>query len=590
MQLSGHDYVLDNHIACGGLERLSGSISALRNEGVETILCDNGDFLEGSPLADLAMDLDDMRDHPMVQVMNALNYDAIGLGNHEFDYGTVKLRNVLEALDAPVICANVRVSQREHFTSPWTIVTRQLPCSDGQTREIKVGLIGFVTPLQVHWGPTQSEEPLTTDDILAAAMTHLPALRRAGADIAVALAHTGIGPIKHSYGMENAAYPLASLRGIDVVLLGHTHDHFPSEKFDRHEGIDCKEGLISGTPAVMAGQLGEALGQIDLELQFDGEEWQIVGQTVRIVSAEKSNRSPDPKIRKVLEKAVAPLHETTQRKLSEPRGRTEVALSSYFSSFGYDPTLKLIGKAKLEAIREGLKRTQYEGLPILASAASFRAGGRQGANNFIEIPPGVVTAKHLAAISPFDNPVCAVLRRGWQLREWLEEVSQVFLEIPPRPGVYSILNEAFPIYHFDTIFGLEYAFDLTAPVSSGERSAKPEQKPRVAKMRYAGAEVLDDDIFVVAVSRFRAKGGGRMGNVPAEDIVYETKETARALIAQELSKGFRCDNSPNWSFVNISGVSLLLDTNPGALAHIPDKRIEPTSVFHNEFQQFKLTF
>lgn len=589
MQLTGYDYVLDNHVACGGLERLSGSIAALRNDGIATILCDNGDFLEGSPLADLAMDLDDMREHPLVKVMNALDYDAIGLGNHEFDYGTVKLRNVLDALDAPVVCANVRVSQREHFTSPWTIVTRQLECSDGQSREIKVGLIGFVTPLQVHWGPKHSEEPITTDDILAAAMTHLPALRRAGADIAVALAHTGIGPVKHSYGMENAAYPLASLRGIDVVLLGHTHDQFPSEKFEDYEGIDCEKGLILGTPTVMAGQLGEALGQIDLELQFDDDEWQIVGQDVRVVAVANSNAPPDPLISEKLAKAITPLHGTTQKMLSEPKGKTGHPISSHFNSFGYDPTIKLIGAAKKQAIQDGLKGTQYEGLPLLSSAASFRAGGRQGATNFIEIPSGPVTAKHLAAIAPFDNPICAVLRRGWQVREWLEEVSQLFNQVPDQPGSYPLLNDAFPTYHFDTLLGLEYSFDLSAPISKAEQVGNCSAKSRVPVLKYAGADVLDDDIFIVATSRFRAMGGGCMGHVPEGDIVHETQQTVRYYMAQELDNGYQWSNSPNWTFVPLPGTKLLLDTNPRAVSHIPDPQIEATNVFHNGFQQFKLT-
>jgi len=588
MQLTGYDYVLDNHVSCGGLERLSGSIAALRNDGVETILCDNGDFLEGSPLADNAMELEDMRDHPLVKVMNELNYDAIGLGNHEFDYGTVKLRKVLEALDAPVVCANVRVSQREHFTSPWTIVTRELVCSDGQTREIKVGLIGFVTPLHVHWGSKNSEDPLTADDILAAAMTHLPALRRAGADIAVALAHTGIGPVKHSYGMENAAYPLASLRGIDAVLLGHTHDQFPSEKFESYEGINCNEGLILGTPAVMAGQLGEALGQIDLELKYADDEWHIVGQNVRVVSATASNTPPDPQISTKLVDAVTPLHRTTQRKLSKPIGKTTEAISSHFSSFGYDPTLKLIGKAKLDAVRNGLRGTHFEGLPLLASASSFRAGGRQGANNFIEIQPGVVTAKHIAAISPFDNPTCAILRRGWQIREWLEEVSNVFTQIPDRPGSYLLLNEAFPTYHFDTVFGLEYAFDLTAPVSADKQAGDGIAKPRVPIMKYAGADVLDDDLFIVATSRFRAMGGGCLGHVPEGDIVHETEQTIRSFTAEKLKSDYQWSNCPNWTFVDSPGTNLLLDTNPRAVSYIPNSRIEPTQVMQNGFQRFKL--
>ncbi len=588
MQLTGYDYVLDNHQSFGGLERLSGSIAALRSDGIETILCDNGDFLEGSPLAERAIECPDMADHPMVQAMNALNYDAISLGNHEFDYGTGKLREVIRALDASVLCANVRVSQREHLTSPWTIVTRDLLCSDGVRRPIKVGLIGFVTPMQVHWGHLHEEEYLATDDILAAAMTHLPALRRAGADIAVALAHTGVGPITHQYGMENAAYPLASLRGIDALLLGHTHDQFPKDHFRRFEGIDVENGLILGTPSVMAGHCGIALGQIDLTLTFKDDEWKVAGQKVRVISAAESNAPPDPAVSSVLNAALAPLHDETVHQLSKPYGQTKQDITTYFSAIGYDPTLRLVAQSKMDAVSEGLKGTPYEGLPLLGAAAPFHAGGRLGAKNYIHIKPGNVTAKHVAAMSPFDNPICGVLRRGWQLREWLEEISLQFNVIPKSGGLYPLINDAFPQYHFDTLLGLEYAYDISAPFFRPDRGEEGSQSGRVPVMRYGGTDVLDDDLFVVATSRYRALGGGCIGNVTGEDIIFETKRNARAFIKDRLAADHEWHDEPNWTFMNVPETSVLLESSPDAKDFIPNKKIKTTNQFIEGFRSYEL--
>ncbi len=585
MQLTGYDYVLDNHETSGGLEQLSGKIAALRNDGIATILCDNGDFLEGSPLADHAIDLADMNNHPMICAMNQLKYDVVALGNHEFDFGTTKLRAVMAALNAPVVCSNVRVTLTEYFTNPWTIVERDLPCSDGKTRKIKIGIIGFVTPQQVKWGTQYFEETLITDDIFAAAMTHLPAMRRAGADIAIGLAHTGIGPAEHQYGMENAAQPLASLRGIDVLMLGHTHNHFPSDTFEGNPNIDCTAGTIHDTPVVMAGHLGDTLGLIDLNLTIEDGYWTIQDHSVHVIAA-VGDDAPDPEFCTQLEPVLAPLHAKTLDVLAAPVGNVPQDINTFFSSIGYDPLLRVVSHAQRKIVQDSIANSELAHIPVLGASATFRAGGQMGAKNFLTIPNGAITTKHVAAKIPFNNTICGVLRRGWQIRHWLEGMSHRFHHVKRGQADQPLLNPQFPSYNFDTILGLEYAFDITADLRNTESF---DLNSRVPVLRHHGAEVLDDDLFIVATSRYRAIGGGLFGHVSDSDIVFQSSHGLRSLITANLLDEFDWTNRPNWTFTPHADTSVVLKSSPLASASDIPVNCEPLGLDEKGFREFRVS-
>jgi len=262
MQLDAFDYLRDATGQRYGLAGLEPVIANARAEGIETVLCDNGDFLQGNPLADLLAADTSGAIHPIIGAFNALNYDVITLGNHEFNYGLKRLLEVLNHAEAHVVSANLRTSPRTLLINPWTIITRQLHCSDGSVRPIRVGVIGFVMPKVEKWDCIDPSEPIFSDDVVEAARTALPSLKRAKADIIVALCHSGIGSAQHVNGMENAAIPLSAIPEIDVLLTGHTHDVFPDPDFAHLAEADTIKGTLNGTPTVMAGSYGSHLGLI----------------------------------------------------------------------------------------------------------------------------------------------------------------------------------------------------------------------------------------------------------------------------------------------------------------------------------------
>jgi len=594
MQLSGYDYLRDKLMSQRGLAHLAPKIEALRNEGIASLLFDNGDFLQGNALADTVMaDVESGQAHPMIAAMNRLKYDAITLGNHEFDYGLADLKAAIKDCDMPVVSANVRVSPTEYLIEPWTLLDRQVPCSDGETRSLKIGVIGFVTPQICDWNHHLLSGAIVTDDIINAAKTHLGAMRRAGADIVVALCHAGIGAMTHTPGMENAAAPLAGLLGVDVVLAGHTHDFFPGEMFPPSPVIDPKEAMVYGKPLVMAGYDGLALGIVDLDLTFDDNSWRITAQKASLTHARDIPAQVDhPDSAAILASIQAP-HLRTRAKLNRALAHSDQPLSSHFTMVGQDPSIQLVAWSQMNHARKMLNDEDLTNLPIIGSASSFRSGGHGGAENFINVPTGPIVLRDVGAMAPFNNPICAVLRRGWQVRRWLEFSASYFLRINAGMGAQPLVSPRFPSYHFDWLVGLNYAFDLTVPARFDETGTlQDHQASRVRNLMFRGKPVQDDDLFIVVTSVYRAHGGGLQGPIEQQDVLWTSALGATDILADAITNAstVRVPDETNWGFTAIEGARGVFRTSPAAQHGPVPPGVERLADTADGFDAYAITF
>ena len=235
-----YDYYSDRAVDTVGLARTAAHIADIRAEATNSLLLDNGDFLQGNPMGDYIAYERGMNDgdmHPVITAMNAVGFDASTLGNHEFNYGLDFLMKSLAGAAFPVVSANVVKEQGADPTKdttllkPYVILDRELTDGAGEKHAIRIGLIGFVPPQIVNWDRKHLEGNVTTRDIVAAAEAYVPQMREEGADIIIALSHSGIGAADRSDGMENASVPLAAIDGVDALLTGHSHLVFPSETY-----------------------------------------------------------------------------------------------------------------------------------------------------------------------------------------------------------------------------------------------------------------------------------------------------------------------------------------------------------------------
>jgi 2',3'-cyclic-nucleotide 2'-phosphodiesterase/3'-nucleotidase len=153
MHLTSHDYYADRADPSIGLTRTATLINAARRDAgarnITTLLLDNGDGLQGTPIGEVAAARQDLP-NPLMQAFAHLRYDAIGLGNHDFNFGLKTLDAILEQVPCPAICTNLRRLDAEDKTLPF-VVQDHMVWVDGANLPIRIGILSFLPPQTLRW-------------------------------------------------------------------------------------------------------------------------------------------------------------------------------------------------------------------------------------------------------------------------------------------------------------------------------------------------------------------------------------------------------------------------------------------------------
>ncbi|QDC08258.1 bifunctional 2',3'-cyclic-nucleotide 2'-phosphodiesterase/3'-nucleotidase [Oceanicola sp. D3] len=579
MNLLGYDYLSDAPSPGVGLARVATRIAEARAEVPGMVLLDNGDFLQGTPMGDFAVHerKTEAQPHPMIAAMNLLRYDAVGLGNHEFDYGLEALEHALKGADFPVLSANALrqrgadPSQDAPLVRPWVLIDRKLPDESGKLHSIRIGVISVLPPQVLKWDKERLEGRMEVRCMIEATRAHVPAIRAAGADVVVALAHCGPSHRPETAGMENALVPIARIEGVDALVAGHVHRLIPGPFYAGLPGLEAEAGLAGGKPVVMPGIAGSHLGLIDLALESAGAGWQVaeVQSSLRPI-ARRSAKGPVALVAEApeVQRAMAKDHAATLAFIRRPIGHTEIALQSYTSLAGPCPVIHTINAAQRWYVRRALPDIN---LPVLSAAAPFKAGGPAGPENFTDIPPGPLTVKNLAALYPFPNTIRAIRVTGADLRDWLERAAGAFNQQMPGGDEQALLNPEFPSYDFDVIAGLTWQIDLSRLARfshDGQEAATG--AGRVRQLSYKGEPVRAEQEFVVATNSHRIGGGGLYAPLANAEVVLAEQISSRDVLMRYIADcgSLREPAKPCWRFGPLGGGSALLETGRGVEAHL----------------------
>ena len=603
-----YDYYADKPVDTVGLARTAAIIADIRAEATNALLLDNGDFLQGNPMGDYIAYERGMKEgdmHPVIAAMNTLGFDASTVGNHEFNYGLDFLMKSLARADFPVVSANVVKEMGADPTKdvtllpPYTILEHTVTDGAGESHPIKIGLIGFVPPQIMNWDRRHLEGNVQTRDILQAARAYVPQMKEAGADIIIALSHSGIGAAEEGEMMENASVPLAAVEGIDAILTGHSHLVFPSGTYADYAAVDAEAGTIHGKPATMGGFWGSHLGLIDLMLERDGTAWRIASHSAE--ARPISKRNEDRSITALVESVPAVLaaapqeHDETLAYVRRAVGETDANLHSYFALVADDPSVQVVSNAQLWYIAQMMKGTEHEGLPILSAAAPFKAGGRGGPEYYTDVPKGAVAIKNVSDLYLYPNTVRAVRVTGAQVKDWLERSAGMFNQVEPGKADQPLLNPSFPSYNFDVMDGVTYQIDLSQPSKFDPKGVLlDENANRIVNLMYDGAPIDPAAEFIVATNNYRASGGGDFPGAKGDTIIFEGPDTNRDVIVRYIvEKGTISPRADaNWSFAPVEGASVLFDTGPAAAAYADEVKgvtIEPAGDGADGFAQFRIT-
>ena len=128
--------------------------------------------------------------------------------------------------------------------------------NQGNEHTLKLGYIGFVPPQIEQWDRANLNGKVKPIDIIEAAKKYVPEMKAAGADIIIAIPHSGIGSISNpgEVRAENATFALTTVKDIDAIMFGHSHAIFPHETYADLPNTDIEKELLIGVPAVMPGR------------------------------------------------------------------------------------------------------------------------------------------------------------------------------------------------------------------------------------------------------------------------------------------------------------------------------------------------
>ncbi|MEM6892037.1 MAG: 5'-nucleotidase C-terminal domain-containing protein, partial [Pseudomonadota bacterium] len=388
-----------------------------------------------------------------------------------------------------------------------------------------------------------------------------------GADLIVALSHSGIEHNVHTNTREHASLSLAAVDGIDVIITGHSHQVFPSHDFEGIPNVDATAGLLHGKPATMAGFGGSHVGVVDLSLQQGASGWSVNMATAKSLPVPRSNRMASQAERKILA-ITKDAHERTLNYIRKAVGRTNQPLDSHFAMLQPASSVRFVATAQHQFLRKKLLDTQHAALPFLSAAAPFKMGGRGGPDNFADVPAGDIAIRNVADLYGYPNMIRALAVDTTQLLDWLEFSACIFNQIEPGGTDQPLIDPTFPSYNFDSICGLSYEIDISKPArftKSGE--IKNPDAQRISNVTWNGTPVDRSQIFVVATNDYRASRSGTYPGADAGELVFSAPEALQDILVKFLqeTKPSRSLMPPPWALAPCSGASVYFDTSVKAL-------------------------
>lgn len=585
VNIANYDYYQDTVTDKYGLAKTATLIKQARAESQNSLLFDNGDLIQGNPLGDYVAKEDPLQDgeiHPVYKAMNLLDYDAGNVGNHEFNYGLDFLGTSLKGSNFPYVNANVYIDDQDgnpdndkNYFKPYEILDRTVVDEDGEEHAIKVGVIGFVPPQIMQWDKGNLEGKVVAKDIIETANKFVPQMKAEGADVIVAIPHSGIGNVTQEGMEENATYDLSKVEGINAILFGHSHGVFPSDSYSGIEGVDVKKGTINGVGSVMPGSWGDHLGLVDLELELKDGKWDVTNTQASTRSILNPDGTPAVEADQSILDAVKEEHEATIEWVRSAVGETTSPINSYFALVSDDPSVQIVTNAQKWYVEKYIQGTEYADIPVLSAGAPFKAGTRANPDYYTDIPAGEIAIKNVSDLYLYPNTLQAVLLTGADVKEWLEMSAGQFNQIDPLTSEeQNLVNGDYRSYNFDVIDGVTYEIDVTQPSKyDAEGVLVNKDSSRIKNLKFKGKAIDPNQKFIVATNNYRASG--KFPGVKNSEIIVKSPDENRNVIIDYIMEKKTIDPQAdgNWSFAPVKGdANIVFETSMKAQNYIHDAR------------------
>ncbi len=487
-----------------GLAKIATLIKRVRKEQPNVLLIDSGDTIQGTPLESFHNRKNNQPPDPMMLAMTSLNYDAMAVGNHEYNFGLKVLEKARKEANFPWLSANTydKATGKPHY-KPYLVK---------EVAGVKIGILGLTTPGVPNWDNPPNYAGLEFHEPVAEARKWVGILRdQEKADVVVIAMHMGLeedlrtgeinpGQVPH----ENEAIAIAKeVPGVDVIFMGHTHREVPAV-------------YINGVLLTQANHWGRHLARADLYLQKAGSGWRMYAKAARTIPAD-DRVEPDPEIVKLAE----PYDRETQGWLSRVIGNSSQELTAREARFRDTAILDLIQKVQLEA-----------GKADVSMVASFNADAR--------IAKGPVSVRDIAGLYVYENTLAVLEVTGQQLKDALEHSAKYYKSYIPGKPLTDLIDEKIPAYNFDIAEGVTYELDISKPIGQ-----------RIQNLRFHGQPLSPTKKLRLATNNYRVNGGGGYTMYKSAPVVYRSSEEIRELIIDwvERNKTIPVTPNNNWRIV-----------------------------------------
>lgn len=519
-QLTTMDYETGKTTKKGSLARAATAIKKAREEaGSEnSFLFDVGDTLYDYS-TDYIYDCNESAAQPIYSAMASLGYDAITLGNHDFDYDLHYIQEQLLTAGLADTCVLSNVKDANTGKNVWKenmILERTVYTASGTSIEVKVGVIGETVP-SLSARRTSYKGILKTEDIVENARKEAEALKEQGADIVVVLAHSGIGSEEPAELADNAAYALTKIPEVDVVLCGHLHKFFPSslaasKEYYNLSGVDAETGLANGKNLIMVAEQGQAIGIADLTIQQEENgDISIVDRKSNIEMVTADTEVDEDINNNFMGEWQRDLVSNCSTILGELASDT--IYQNYFATLEDTTVIQMVNNAKIDYALKYINSedTSYKDYHVIA-VSTYTKYGTDDPYGYVDFS-GDFLQSYMSSVQKYRTALYMYKITGKQLREWIElsasayQTAEVTATGSAIDGMaiteQNVLQKEW-ITNWANFFvfdGVEYIIDPTVPPRYNRSGVKISDSSRVKKLTVNGVDIKDDDVFVLSTNK-----------------------------------------------------------------------------------------
>ncbi len=467
------------------------------------ILMDDGDSLQGQPTVYYYNFEKTDGPHIWSRALNFLEYDAVGVGNHDIEAGHAVYDKMYEELQASVLCANAVTPDGSPYFTPYKIIERQ---------GVKIAILGLVSPKIPDWLPPQFWTGMQFEDMVVSAKKWVPIIMaKEKPDVLVGLFHAGVdysygGTTKTTPNNENASQLVAEqVPGFDIVFVGHDHSGWDGMGWDPVAKKKVEVVGPNGKTVYIYGALagGQAAPVVNLMMSWNKEtkSW---SKMVRGALVPLKGVAADPAF--VAE--FQPAYNAIKAWVDRPVGKMEGVITTRDSMFGDSAFVDLIHRIQLDISRDpkvGLVPADISFVAPLSADSKIPTS-----------KDGTLYVRDMFNLYVYENFLYTMTLTGQQVKDFLEYSYQYWFDTMPNEGNHIINFQkdkagklvldtrtnmpltATRYYNYDSAAGINYTVDVSKPAGK-----------RISISAMSDGRIFNyDETYVVAINSYRGSGGG----------------------------------------------------------------------------------